>query len=89
MVITRRCSFEAALSECTVVAPAVTVYLLDEPIKLIRGLGAAEVGGPGVADGELVELQHVHDAHLGHSAAEQLGPLVHAGRWERDGDANK
>lgn len=76
-MITRRCSFQAA----------VAAYLLDEPIKLIRVLGAAEVGGPGVADGELVELQHVHDAHLGHSAAEQLGPLVHAGRWERDGDA--
>lgn len=36
-----------------------------------------------MADGELVELQHVHDAHLGHRAAKQLGPLVHTRRWGR------
>lgn len=47
-------------------------------------VGAAEVGGPGVADGELVELQHVHDADLSDGAAEQLWPLVDAGRWERE-----
>lgn len=34
-----------------------------------------------MADGKLVELQHVHDADLSHRTAEQLGPLVHAGRW--------
>lgn len=37
-----------------------------------------------MADGELVELEHVHDAHLGHSAAKQLGPLVDTGGWESD-----
>lgn len=62
----------------------VTDYSLDEPVKLLFVFRAAEVGGPGVADGKLVELQHVHDAHLGHSAAEQLGPLVHTGRWGRE-----
>lgn len=58
-----------------------TDYLLDEPVKLLFVFRAAEVGGPGVADGKLVELQHVHDSYLSHSAAEQLGPLVHTGRW--------
>lgn len=33
-----------------------------------------------MADGELVELQHVHDSDLSHSAAKQLRALVHAGR---------
>lgn len=59
----------------------VTDHLLDEPVELLFVFRAAEVGGPGVADGKLVELQHVHDSNLSHSAAEQLGPLVHTGRW--------
>lgn len=56
-------------------------HLLDEPVKLLFVFWTAEVCGPRVADGELVELQHVHDAHLSHSAAEQLGPLIHTCRW--------
>lgn len=55
-------------------------HLLDEPVELLPDVRAAEVRGPGVADGELVELQHVHDPDLSHGAAEQLGTLVHAGR---------
>lgn len=55
-------------------------HLLHETIKLLFVFRTAEVCGPGVADGELVELQHVHDADLSDSTAEQLRPLVHAGR---------
>lgn len=54
--------------------------LLDEPLKLLFVFRAAKVCGPGMADGELVELQHVHDADLSHGTAEQLGSLVHTGR---------
>ena len=55
--------------------------LLYEPLKLLFDLGAAKVGGPGVSNGELVELEHVHDSHLGHGTAKQLWPLVHTGRY--------
>lgn len=61
----------------------VTTHLLHETIKLLLNVGAAKVCGPGVADGELVELQHVHDAYLSHSAAKQFWTLVHTGRWGR------
>lgn len=56
-------------------------HLLKETVKLLLRVRAAKVCGPGVADGELVELQHVHDSNLSHSAAKQLRTLVHAGRW--------
>jgi len=61
----------------------VTEHLLHETIILLFVFRTAKVSGPGVTNGELVELQHVHDAHLSDGTAEQLGPLVHAGRWER------
>lgn len=64
---------------CVCVCVLVTEHVLDEPIKLLFVFRTSEVRGPGVTDGELVEFEHVHDAHLSHSAAEQLGPLVHAG----------
>lgn len=57
-----------------------TAHLLDETVKLLLNVRAAKICGPGVADGELVELQHVHDSHLSHSAAKELRTLVHAGR---------
>lgn len=57
-----------------------TAHSLDEPVILLFNVGAAKVCGPGVADGELMELQHVHDSHLSHGAAKQLRTLVHAGR---------
>lgn len=57
-----------------------TAHSLDEPVILLFNVGAAKICGPGVADGELMELQHVHDSHLSHGAAKQLRTLVHAGR---------
>lgn len=33
-----------------------------------------------MADCELVEFEHVHDADLSYGAAKQLRPLVHTGR---------
>lgn len=53
-------------------------FVLVEPLKLLRVVRAAVVGGPGVADGEFVELQHIHHPHLCHSTAKQVWPLVHA-----------
>ena len=55
--------------------------ILDEPLELLRFVCRAVVGGPGVSNGELVELEHVHDSHLGHGTAKQLWPLVHTGRY--------
>lgn len=54
--------------------------LLDEPFELLRIVRTAVVGGPGVTDGEFVELEHVHDPDLSHRAAKELGPLVHTRR---------
>lgn len=54
-------------------------HLLDEPVKLLFVFWTAKVCGPGVADGELVEFQHVHDANLSDGTAEQLRSLVHTG----------
>lgn len=59
------------------------VLILDEPLKLLRVVRAAVVSGPSVADGEFVELQHVHHADLRHRAAEQIRTLVNAGGCER------
>lgn len=60
-----------------------TAHSLDEPVKLLFNVRAAKICGPGVADGELMELQHVHDSDLSHCAAKQLRTLVHAGRCGR------
>lgn len=59
-------------------------HLLAEPLELLFVFRTAKVGGPGVANGKLVELQHVHDADLSHRTAKQLRPLVHTGRWGRE-----
>lgn len=56
--------------------------VLDEPLELLRVVRTAVVGGPGVADGELVELQHIHHADLRHHTAEQVRTLVRARRCE-------
>lgn len=53
-------------------------YVLDEPFILLGVVGAAVVGGPSVADGEFVELEHVHHADLRHRTAEQIRTLVDA-----------
>lgn len=45
-------------------------HLLDEPIELLFVFRAAKVCGPGMTDGELVELEHVHDSHLSYGTAE-------------------
>lgn len=58
-------------------------HLLDEPLILLLVFWTAKVRCPGMADCELVELQHVHDADLSYSAAEQLRPLVHTRRWKK------
>lgn len=64
--------------------------LLDQPIKLFFNLRTAEVGGPSVADGELMELQHVHHSDLSNSTAEQVRPLIHTCRYrERESDITK
>lgn len=55
--------------------------VLDEPFELLGVVGTAVVGGPGVADGELVKLEHVHDSDLGHGAAEQVRTLVYTRSW--------
>lgn len=55
-------------------------YVLDEPLELLRIVRTAIVSGPGVADGEFVELQHVHDADFCHCTAVQVRALVHARR---------
>lgn len=60
-----------------------TAHSLDEPVKLLFNVRAAKICGPGVADGELMELQHVHDSDLSHCAAKQLRTLVDAGRCGR------
>lgn len=36
----------------------------QDVLKLLGLVGAPKVGLPGVANGELVEVDHVHDAHL-------------------------
>lgn len=56
-------------------------FVLDEPFELLGVVCTAVVGGPGVADGEFVELEHVHDTDLGHGTAEQFGTLVHTRSW--------
>lgn len=61
-------------------------HSLDEPFELVFFFRAAKVGGPGVADGELVKFKHVHDPHLSHGAAKQLWPLVHACRCIERGE---
>lgn len=57
-----------------------SVFILDEPLKLLRVVRTAVVGGPRVADGEFVELEHIHYPHFCHSTAEQVWTLVHACR---------
>jgi hypothetical protein len=37
----------------------------------------------GLTNGELVEAQHVHDAHLSNDGPKQVGPLVAAGRYQQ------
>lgn len=54
--------------------------LLNEPLELLRIIRTAIVGGPGVADGEFVELEHIHDADFCHRAAVQVRALVNARR---------
>lgn len=54
--------------------------VLDEPFELLRVVGTAVVGGPGVADGEFMELQHIHHPDLRHHTAKQVWTLVHARR---------
>lgn len=56
-------------------------FILDEPFELLGVVRTAVVGGPGVADGELVKLEHVHNADLGHGTAEQIRTLVHTRSW--------
>lgn len=51
--------------------------VLDEPFELFRIIGTAVVSGPGVTDGEFVELEHVHDPNLSYCTAEELRLLVH------------
>lgn len=63
--------------------------ILDEPFELLGVVRTAVVGGPGVADGELVKLEHVHDADLGHGAAEQVRALVHTHSWWNNERRNK
>lgn len=55
-------------------------FVLDEPLELLRFVRTAVVGGPRVADGEFVELQHIHHPDLCHSTAKQVWTLVHACR---------
>lgn len=55
-------------------------HVLDEPIELLFVFRAAEVCGPSVADGELVELQHVHDADLSYGTTKQFRSLIDTGR---------
>lgn len=52
-------------------------FILDEPLELFGVVRTAVVSGPGVADSELVELQHIHDPDLCHSTAKQVWTLVH------------
>jgi len=66
---------------CSIPRLGVSLFVLDEPLELLRVVRATVVGGPGVADGEFVELQHVHHPDLCHGAAKQLWTLVHARRW--------
>ena len=42
------------------VSPDDVTVLLDNIFEIAGDVGIAEVGRPGVADGELVEAQHVH-----------------------------
>ena len=42
------------------VSPDDATVLLDNIFKVAGDVGIAEIGRPGVADGELVEAQHVH-----------------------------
>lgn len=58
----------------------VVKVLLYEPVKLFRVIRTAVVSCPGVTNGELVKLEHVHDPDLSHRTPEQLGPLVHTCR---------
>lgn len=54
--------------------------VLDEPLELLRVVRGAIVGGPGVADGEFVKLQHIHHPDLRHRTAKQVWALVHTRR---------
>ena len=54
-----------------------------EGLELVRVVGGAVVVGPGPADGELVEAEHVHDADGGQGGAEEVGALGHAGADEQ------
>lgn len=57
--------------------------LLDEPFKLFRIIGTAVVSGPGMTDGEFVELEHIHDPNLSYRTTEELGLLVYTCRWKK------
>lgn len=62
--------------------------LLDEPLKLLRIVRTAVVGGPGVTDGEPVKLEHVHDPDLSDGTTEEIGPLVHTRAWNTHTEEN-
>lgn len=51
----------------------------DQILEMLLFAGIAIVGHPCMADGELVETQHIHNAHLSDGRAIQLGSLVDAG----------
>mmetsp|Transcript_9872 Transcript_9872/g.29837 ORF Transcript_9872/g.29837 Transcript_9872/m.29837 type:complete len:407 (-) Transcript_9872:1324-2544(-) len=52
----------------------------EDVLKLVGEVGISKVGAPCVANCELVEAEHVHNAHLGQHARVQIRPLVCARR---------
>lgn len=56
---------------------------LGDRLELFRVARVSEVGPPRVADRELVEADHVLDAHRGQTRRVEVGPLVYAGRDQR------
>ncbi len=54
-----------------------------EGFEFFGVVGGAVVVDPGPADGELVEAEHVHDAHGGEAGPIEFGALGHAGADEQ------
>lgn len=75
------CSVCVVCLVCVCVCDLSVPDLLDEPFELLRVVCTAVVSGPGVADGKLMELEHVHHPNLSHSTAKQVRTLIHTCRW--------
>lgn len=58
-------------------------HLLAQPFKLLFAVRATIVSSPSVANGVLVELEHIHHSHLGNNTTKEVGALISTGSFDR------